>query len=240
MSDADIRTLIVDDQELMRCGMRMVLEAEPDMQVVGEASSGAEAIDLVRELLPDVVLMDVRMPEMDGVEATRRIVRERPTSRVLVLTTFDFDEYAFGSLRAGASGFLPKNTAPSQLIDAIRAIAAGHALLSPRATRSLLNVLADRLPRGCGVDDSRLSRLTVREGEVLVALAQGCSNREISEKFSVSESTVKTHVGRVLSKLNVRDRVQAVILAYEVGLVGQRDALPIADQHLSERDPVPA
>ncbi|MGH3691937.1 MAG: response regulator [Microbacterium sp.] len=219
MTEERIRLLIVDDHELIRRGMRMVLDAEDDMQVVGEAVSGAEAVHLAGDLRPDVILMDIRMPEMDGIEATRRIVRSTPSSRVLVLTTFDLDEYAFGSLRAGASGFLLKNTPPAQLTAAIRAIAAGDALVSPRVTRSMLDLFATRLPRQSETDDSRLSVLTERERDVLLAIAKGYNNTEIGESLFVSESTVKTHVGRILLKLDLRDRVQAVILAYEVGLV---------------------
>jgi DNA-binding NarL/FixJ family response regulator len=219
MTEERIRVLIVDDHELIRRGMRMVLDAEDDIQVVGEAVSGAEAVHLADDLRPDVVLMDIRMPEMDGIEATRRIVRGTPSSRVLVLTTFDLDEYAFGSLRAGASGFLLKNTPPAQLTTAIRAIAAGDALVSPRVTRSMLDLFATRLPRQSESDDSRLSVLTERERDVFLAIAKGYNNTEIGESLYVSESTVKTHVGRILMKLDLRDRVQAVILAYEAGLV---------------------
>lgn len=214
-----IRVLIVDDHELIRRGMRMVLDAEDDMKVVGEAASGAEAVHMAGDLRPDVILMDIRMPEMDGIEATRRIVRGTPASRVLVLTTFDLDEYAFGSLRAGASGFLLKNTPPAQLTAAIRAIAAGDALVSPRVTRSMLDLFATRLPRQAEREDARLDVLTERERDVFLAIAKGYNNTEIGESLFVSESTVKTHVGRVLLKLDLRDRVQAVILAYEIGLV---------------------
>ena len=219
MTEETIRVLIVDDHELIRRGMRMVLDAEDDMKVVGEAASGAEAVHLAGDLRPDVILMDIRMPEMDGIEATRRIVRGTPASRVLVLTTFDLDEYAFGSLRAGASGFLLKNTPPAQLTAAIRAIAAGDALVSPRVTRAMLDLFATRLPRQAEREDARLDVLTDRERDVLLAIAKGYNNTEIGESLFVSESTVKTHVGRVLLKLGLRDRVQAVILAYEVGLV---------------------
>lgn len=219
MTEEKIRVLIVDDHELIRRGMRMVLDAEDDMKVVGEAASGAEAVHMAGDLRPDVILMDIRMPEMDGIEATRRIVRGTPASRVLVLTTFDLDEYAFGSLRAGASGFLLKNTPPAQLTAAIRAIAAGDALVSPRVTRAMLDLFTTRLPRQPEREDARLDVLTERERDVLLAIAKGYNNTEIGESLFVSESTVKTHVGRVLLKLGLRDRVQAVILAYEVGLV---------------------
>ena len=219
MSEQQIRVLIVDDHELIRRGMRMVLDAEDDMRVVGEAASGAEGVHQAGELSPDVILMDIRMPEMDGIEATRRIVRGTPSSRVLVLTTFDLDEYAFGSLRAGASGFLLKNTPPAQLLAAIRSIAAGDALVSPRVTRAMLDLFATRLPRRAETVDPRLDVLTEREREVFLAIAKGYNNTEIGETLVVSESTVKTHVGRILQKLDLRDRVQAVILAYEAGLV---------------------
>ncbi|MBT2496926.1 response regulator transcription factor [Microbacterium sp. ISL-59] len=219
MSEEQIRVLLVDDHELIRRGMRMVLDAEDDMRVVGEAASGAEAVHMAEDLQPDVILMDIRMPEMDGIEATRRIVRGTPSSRVLVLTTFDLDEYAFGSLRAGASGFLLKNTPPAQLLAAIRSIAAGDALVSPRVTRAMLDLFATRLPRQTETVDPRLDVLTEREREVFLAIAKGFNNTEIGESLFVSESTVKTHVGRILQKLDLRDRVQAVILAYEAGLV---------------------
>lgn len=220
MNTEPIRVLLVDDHELIRRGMKMVLDAEDDLRVVGEASNGAEAVHLAAQLSPDVVLMDIRMPEMDGIEATRRIARSSPSSKVLVLTTFDLDEYAFGSLRAGASGFLLKNTPPPQLTAAIRAIAAGDALVSPRVTRAMLDLFATRLPREAKTDDDpRLNVLTERERDVFLAMAKGLNNTEIGEALFVSESTVKTHVGRVLLKLDLRDRVQAVILAYEIGLV---------------------
>ena len=219
MSGERIRVLIVDDHELIRRGMRMVLDAEDDLDVVGEAVSGTDAVHQAEQLAPDVVLMDIRMPEMDGIEATRRIVRTAPSTRVLVLTTFDLDEYAFGSLRAGASGFLLKNTPPATLTAAIRSIAAGDALVSPRVTRAMLDLFATRLPRQAGDIDQRVGALTEREREVFLAIAKGLNNAEIGERLFVTESTVKTHVGRVLQKLDLRDRVQAVIMAYEAGLV---------------------
>lgn len=219
MTTQPIRVLLVDDHELIRRGMRMVFDAEADMHVVGEAASGAEAVHMADELAPDVVLMDIRMPEMDGIEATRRIVRTTPASRVLVLTTFDLDEYAFGSLRAGASGFLLKNTPPPQLMEAVRAVAAGDALVSPRVTRAMLDLFAAKLPRESEPDEAKVGVLTDREQDVLLAIAKGLSNAEIGESLFVSESTVKTHVGRILQKLDLRDRVQAVIFAYEAGLV---------------------
>jgi DNA-binding NarL/FixJ family response regulator len=218
-----IRILLVDDEPLLRLGFRLVLESQPDMSVVGEAGDGAVAVQQVAEVDPDVVLMDVRMPGMDGIDATRRIVREHGRSRVLILTTFDLDEYVFAGLRAGASGFLFKNVPPEDLLSAIRAVASGDAVVAPSVTRRLLDAMADRLPdpRGDAVGDSdgRLDRLTDREREVLLQVAQGLSNAEIADVLSVSEGTVKTHVGRVLNKLNLRDRVQAVVFAYQNGLV---------------------
>ena len=218
-----IGILLVDDEPLLRLGFRLVLESQPDMRVVGEAGDGSTAIRQTAELDPDVVLMDVRMPGVDGIDATRRIVREHGRSRVLILTTFDLDEYAFAGLRAGASGFLLKNVPPEDLLSAIRAVASGDAVVAPSVTRRLLDAMADRLPdpRGSTATgaDTRLDRLTEREREVMLTVAQGLSNAEIAERLSVSEATVKTHVGRVLSKLNLRDRVQAVVLAYQTGLV---------------------
>lgn len=217
-----IRVLLVDDQPLLRKGFRLVLSAEPDIDVVGEADDGGAAVRLTQELRPDVVLMDVRMPRMDGIEATRAIVTSGSASRVLILTTFDLDEYAFSGLRAGASGFLLKDVLPGDLTAAIRAVASGDAVIAPSTTRRLLDAYADQLsveserpPRR----DPRLDALTDREREVLDALAAGLSNAEIAGRLVLSEATVKTHVGHVLTKLGVRDRVQAVIYAYEHGLV---------------------
>ncbi|MBW8871124.1 MAG: response regulator transcription factor [Leifsonia sp.] len=206
----------------MRLGFRMVLEAEPDLVVVGEAADGAEAVRLSAELRPDVVLMDVRMPTLDGIEATRRIVEADPGARIIILTTFDLDEYAFGGLRAGASGFLLKDARPDELIGAVRAVAAGDAAVSGRVTRAMLELFADRLPAGDvpspgGKDPAEV--LTPREREILLAMGEGLSNGEIGARFYLTESTVKTHVGRVLSKLQLRDRVHAVIFAYEHGLL---------------------
>ncbi len=214
-----IRIGLVDDQDLLRLGFRMVLQAEPDLEVVGEASSGRTALTMVAEAHPDVVLMDVRMPDGDGIEATRRIAHDHPDTRVLILTTFDLDEYAFAGLRAGASGFLLKDTRPVELLSAIRSVAGGDAAVSPRVTRRMLELFGDRLQADQSPDDDRLDVLTERERQVLVAMAEGLSNTEIAQRFFVSESTVKTHVGRVLAKLGLRDRVHAVILAYETGLV---------------------
>lgn len=218
-----ISVLLVDDEPLLRLGFRLVLESQPDIVVVGEAADGAAAVRQTEALDPDVVLMDVRMPGMDGIDATRDIVRRHGRSRVLILTTFDLDEYAFAGLRVGASGFLLKNVPPEDLLSAIRAVAAGDAVVAPSVTRRLLDKVADRLPDPGGRaepgPDERLSRLTDREVEVLTQLANGLSNAEIAERLSLSEATVKTHVGRVLNKLDLRDRVQAVVFAYEIGLV---------------------
>ena len=215
--------LLVDDQALLRAGFRMVLEEEPDLSIVGEAADGEEAVRLAVLLAPNVVLMDVRMPGLDGIEATRRIVERAPSSRVLVLTTFDLDEYAFNALRFGASGFLLKDVPPAELAQAIRAVAEGDAVVAPRVTRRLLDTFASQLPDlRQGPDetgDARLSSLTEREREILVEVAGGLSNAEIAEKLFVAEATVKTHLGRVLAKLSLRDRVQAVVYAHQTGLV---------------------
>jgi DNA-binding NarL/FixJ family response regulator len=214
--------LLVDDQELLRMGFRMVLDAQPDLVVVGEASDGEAGVALVREMAPDVVLMDVRMPGTDGVEATRRIVAEGLPSRVIILTTFDLDEYAHAALRAGASGFLLKDAPPADLLSAIRAVASGDAVVAPSTTRRLLSTLAHRLPEPGNAapgDDPALAVLTPREGEVLIAVARGLSNAEIAAELVLSEATVKTHVGRILAKLELRDRVQIVVFAYDHGLV---------------------
>jgi DNA-binding NarL/FixJ family response regulator len=216
-----ISVLLADDQPLLRMGFRMILESQPDMTVAGEAADGAEAVARTAELGPDVVLMDVRMPGTDGIEATRRIIAGGGDTRVLILTTFDLDEYAFAALRAGASGFLLKDAPPDDLLSGIRAVAGGDAVVAPSVTRRLLDAYAYRLP-DAGAPATRAARLdplTEREREVLLAVARGLSNAEIAERLVVSEATVKTHVGRILTKLGLRDRVQAVILAYEVGLV---------------------
>jgi len=224
MTGSDITLLIVDDQALVRMGFRMLLEAEPGIRVVGEAASGDEALRLARELRPRVVLMDVRMPGLDGIAATRQLLELSPESRVIILTTFDLDEYAFGGLRAGASGFLVKDTRPQELLAAVRAVADGEAAISGRVTRRMLELFGDRLPEPAQpaepARDDPLGSLTPRELEILTAIGEGLSNGELAERFVVAESTVKTHVGRVLQKLELRDRVQAVILAYERGLVG--------------------
>jgi len=217
-----ISVLLVDDEPLLRLGFRLVLDSQPDMSVVGEAADGATAVRKVAEHDPDVVLMDVRMPGMDGIDATKRIVRDHGRSRVLILTTFDLDEYAFAGLRAGASGFLLKNVPPEDLLSAIRAVAGGDAVVAPRVTRRLLDTMAHHLPdfrTDDGDADPALARLTDREREVLLHIAQGLSNAEIAATLSVSEATVKSHVGRMLNKLELRDRVQAVVFAYQNGIV---------------------
>ncbi|WP_433538886.1 response regulator [Micromonospora sp. CA-249363] len=215
-----VRVVIVDDQALVRAGFKMVLDSQPDLAVVGEAIDGADALRVLARTEADVVVMDIRMPTMDGVEATRRICADRPSGppRVLVLTTFDTEADAFAALRAGASGFLLKNVPPEELLDAIRVVARGDSVVAPSITRRLLDRFAGQL----GVTptaDPRLAQLTEREREVLLFVAQGLSNAEIAAKAHVAEATVKTHVGRILAKLHLRDRVQAVVLAYESGLV---------------------
>ena len=215
--------LLVDDQSLLRVGFRMVIESEPDLEVVGEAGDGRVALDQVAALAPDVVLMDIRIPGMDGIEAIRRIVADHPGSRVLVLTTFDVDDLAFAALRAGASGFLLKSARPDELLDAIRTVAAGTAVVAPRILRRMLDLFAPHLPTAAPAEagpDPRLAALTPRELDVLTLVAEGRSNPEIAQDLVVSETTVKTHVGNVFAKLGARDRVQAVIIAYECGLVG--------------------
>jgi DNA-binding NarL/FixJ family response regulator len=219
-----ISVLLADDQPLLRRGFRMILEAEDGVTVAGEAGDGAEAIELACRVRPDVVLMDIRMPGTDGIEATRRITAAEPGVRVLVLTTFDLDEYAFGALQAGASGFLLKDVRPHELVAAVRTVASGDAVVSPRVTRRLLEEYAQQLPVADAAGDQasrypQLSSLTEREREVLAVVAQGLSNTEIATSLFVSETTVKSHVGRILAKLGLRDRVQIVVLAYESGLV---------------------
>ncbi|QNE22670.1 response regulator transcription factor [Kribbella qitaiheensis] len=215
-----ITVLIVDDQPLQRFGFRMLLESVPDTLVAGEAATGSEAVRQAADLRPDVVLMDVRMPGMDGIEATRRIVANGGRSRVLVLTTFDLDEYAHAALRVGASGFLLKDARPEELLAGIRAVAAGDAIIAPALTRRLLDAYVHHLP-GRTRDPQvspELRSLTDREREILVAVGRGWTNAEIAERLTLSESTVKTHVGRVLAKIGARDRIQAVILAYDLEL----------------------
>jgi DNA-binding NarL/FixJ family response regulator len=214
-----IRIVLVDDQELVRTGFRMVLDAQPDMEVVGEAADGLAAVQFMRSHTADVMIMDARMPRLDGVEATRRIREAGDRPRVLMLTTFDLDEYAFAALKAGASGFLLKDVPPEDLLSAIRAVHSGDAVVAPSTTRRLIDQFAPLLPAGGAPAPAELSGLTEREREVLAQLAQGLSNGEIARRLFVSEATVKTHVGRVLAKLGLRDRVQAVVYAYENGLV---------------------
>jgi DNA-binding NarL/FixJ family response regulator len=208
-----IRVLVADDQALVRSGFRMILDERPDLELVGEAADGAQAVELARQLDPDVILMDVRMPELDGVEATSQLVDAGTRARILVLTTFDLDEYVYASIRAGASGFLLKDVQPDELVDAIRVVAAGNSLFGPTATQRLLERFGDepRRPR-------TLDGLTDREREILALLATGLSNAEIAQRLYLSETTVKTHVSAVLRKLGARDRVQAVIAAYDAGL----------------------
>ncbi|MEU8521074.1 response regulator transcription factor [Streptomyces sp. NBC_01216] len=215
-----IRVMLVDDQVLLRTGFRMVLAAQPDMEVVAEAGDGVEALEALRATAVDVVLMDVRMPRLDGVEATRRICSQPDPPKVLILTTFDLDEYAFSGLKAGASGFMLKDVPPGELLAAIRAVRSGDAVVAPSTTRRLLDRFSPMLPSaGHDPGHRELDRLTGREREVMLLVAQGLSNGEIAARLVLSEATVKTHVGRILTKLGLRDRVQVVVLAYETGLV---------------------
>ena len=219
-----IKVLIADDQELMRGGLRAMLGAQEDIEIVGEASDGAEAVEQALRLHPDVVIMDVRMPNVDGIEATRRLAAHGPGApKVLVLTTFDLDEYVWEALRAGAGGFMLKDVPPRQLAEAVRTVAAGESLLAPAITRRLVERYVRTPPRGAAAQQERFAELTERELEVLALVARGMSNAEIAGQLFVSEATVKTHVGRVLGKLGLRDRVQAVVLAYETGLVRPGD-----------------
>ncbi|MFB6901917.1 response regulator [Streptomyces hydrogenans] len=217
--------LIADDQPMQRFGFRMLLESQEDMTVVGEAANGAEAVRQVAEHHPDVVLMDIRMPGLDGIEATRRIIAAGARTRVLIITTFDLDEYAYDGLRAGASGFLVKDAQPEELLAGVRAVAAGDAVVAPSLTRRLLDTYIQHLPVSPAApvpirqDDPRLASLTEREREILTVIGQGWTNTEIAERLHLAESTVKTHVGRILAKTGARDRVQAVILAYDAQLV---------------------
>ncbi|HEV2343897.1 MAG TPA: response regulator transcription factor [Actinocrinis sp.] len=224
-----IRVVLVDDQELLRTGFRMILDAQQDMEVVGEAGDGVTALELLEQVKADVVLMDVRMPALDGVETTRRLLGSRSVPdggnpgdarpKILILTTFDLDEYAFAAIKAGASGFLLKDVPPTELLSAIRAVHSGDAVVAPSTTRRLLDRFAPLLPSSAAPTPPTLSALTEREREVLGLVAQGLSNSEIAARLVLSEATVKTHVGRILMKLELRDRVQAVVLAYESGLV---------------------
>jgi DNA-binding NarL/FixJ family response regulator/class 3 adenylate cyclase len=218
--DGAVRVLIVDDQALVRAGFKMILQAEPDIEVVGEAADGGEAVAECASLKPDVVLMDVRMPEMDGIEATRRVLAEpEAETKVVMLTTFDMDEYVYDALRAGASGFLLKDVPPEQLVAGIRSVASGDALLAPSVTRRVIEEFVSRPPLSVRALPAELESLTARELEVLKLVARGLSNSEIAKELFVSETTVKTHVAHVLMKLDLRDRVQAVVLAYESGLI---------------------
>ncbi len=212
-----IRVLLADDQELVRSGFRLILELADGIEVVGEAADGREAVRLAKELEPDVVLMDVRMPELDGIEATRRLRQAGVAARVLVLTTFDLDEYVYGAVRAGASGFLLKDAPREQLVTAVRTVARGEALLAPAVTQRLIERFVDRLSPVEAAP--ALAELSTRELEVLRLLARGLSNAEIADELTIGEATVKTHVAHVLRKLGLRDRVQAVVLAYESGIV---------------------
>ena len=211
-----IRVLLADDQALVRSGFRMILDSRDDVEVVGEAQDGLEAVARATELAPDVILMDVRMPKLDGVEATRRIVASGSEARILILTTFDLDEYVYDAIRAGASGFLLKDVQPVELVDAIRVVAAGNALLGTTVTRRLLERFTDGAPRPTS---PALDGLTEREREILALMASGLSNSEIADHLVVGETTVKSHVSSILRKLGVRDRVQAVIVAYDAGVV---------------------
>ncbi|RSS83529.1 response regulator transcription factor [Streptomyces sp. WAC06614] len=215
-----IRVMLVDDQVLLRTGFRMVLAAQPDMEVVAEAGDGLEALEVLRATKVDVVLMDVRMPKLDGVEATRRICAQEGHPKVIILTTFDLDEYAFSGLKAGASGFMLKDVPPAELLGAIRSVHSGDAVVAPSTTRRLLDRFAPMLPTTTAEPQHKeLDRLTDREREVMLLVAQGLSNGEIAARLVLSEATVKTHVGRILTKLDLRDRVQVVVLAYETGMV---------------------
>ncbi|MFC7547227.1 response regulator [Plantactinospora sp. GCM10030261] len=213
-----IRVLLADDQELVRGGLAMIVDARDDMAVVGEAGDGLSAIAVAERTRPDVVLMDVRMPRLDGIEATRRLVRSGHPARIVMLTTFDLDEPVYAALRAGASGFLLKDTRPADLVEAIRVVARGEALLAPTVTRRLLDRFAERLP-GPQTSAPRLADLTPREVEVLTLVARALSNAEIAERLYVSQATVKTHLSAILAKLGLRDRIQAVVFAYDAGLV---------------------
>jgi DNA-binding NarL/FixJ family response regulator len=218
-----IRVLLADDQALVRAGFRLILDLEDDMEVVGEAGDGREAVSLARELEPDIVLMDVRMPELDGIEATRRLARAGSRARVLVLTTFDADEYVYEAMKAGASGFLHKDVPREQLVAGVRIVAGGESLLAPTITRRLIEAFIRRPPSGSAVPPE-LEDLSAREVEVLKLVASGLTNAEIAERLVVSATTVKTHVANMLQKLRLRDRVQAVVLAYESGLVQPGEA----------------
>jgi DNA-binding NarL/FixJ family response regulator len=214
-----IRIVLADDQPLLRQGFRLILSAQPDMEVIGEAGDGRAAVALTQAHQPDIVLMDVRMPHMDGIEATRRISADHPHSRVIILTTFDLDEYVFAGLRAGASGFLLKDVEPADLLASIRSVARGDAVIAPRMTRRLLDTFAQQLPAGTSGTEqpSAADGLTEREREVYLAIADGLNNSEIAARLNLAEATVKTYVGRILTKLDLRDRIHIVISAYQTG-----------------------
>ncbi len=232
-----ISVLIVDDQALIRGGMRMILEVHPDIEVVAEAADGQEAAEAVRAYRPDVVLMDIRMPNVDGIEATRRILRDGPDApRILILTTFDLDEYVYDAMKAGASGFLLKNAPPERLVESVRAISRGEALLAPDITRRLIEHYVSA-PRRGAAPPPRLAELTERELEVLTLVARGNSNAEIAGALFISEGTVKTHVSRILAKLDLRDRVQAVVVAYETGIVRAGESTGAHDAITPDRRP---
>jgi DNA-binding NarL/FixJ family response regulator len=218
------RLLVADDQALIRVGLRKILDSEPDLEVVAEAGDGEDAVAAARLHRPDVVLMDIRMPVLDGIEATRRIVSAQPATRVLILTTFGLDTYVFDALRAGASGFLLKDAPPEELLAAIRIVASGEALLAPAVTRAVIEEFAQHSPAPAATPPPVVAHLTPREREVLDLLARGLSNPEICQQLVISEATTKTHVARILQKLDLRDRVQAVIYAYETGLVAPGSA----------------
>ncbi|WP_420176417.1 response regulator transcription factor [Luteococcus sp. OSA5] len=218
MTTPILRVLLADDQSLVRSGFQMLIEAEDDMEVVATASNGQEVLDQLATQQVDVVLMDIRMPVMDGVEATRRLVQQGSSAKVLVLTTFDLDEYVFAALKAGASGFMLKDARPAELLNAIRTVACGDGVLAPSATRRLLEHVVPILPAAPGGSDPRLEQLTDREREVLVEIAHGATNAEIASTLYMAEGTVKTHIGRLLAKLRARDRVGLVLFAHEVGL----------------------
>lgn len=218
-----IRVLIVDDEPLVRSGVRMILESEHDIEIVGEAADGNEALKQAHALTPDIIMLDIRMPGLDGIETTRRLLERKAAPRILILTTFDLDEYVYEAMKAGASGFLLKNVPPAKLVDAVRTVADGDALLAPAITRRMIERFVQRAPVGAG-RPAQLAELTERELDVLRLIARGLSNAEIGKALFLSEATVKSHVNRILSKLDLRDRTQATVLAYETGLIEPGDA----------------
>ena len=218
-----IRVLIVDDEPLVRSGVRMILEGEHDIEIVGEAADGNEALEQAHALTPNIVMLDIRMPGLDGIETTRRLLERKAAPRILILTTFDLDEYVYEAMKAGASGFLLKNVPPAKLVDAVRTVADGDALLAPAITRRMIERFVQRAPVGAG-RPAQLAELTERELDVLRLIARGLSNAEIGKALFLSEATIKSHVNRILSKLDLRDRTQATVLAYETGLIEPGDA----------------